>query len=65
MHKVFLSLLYSVCVVTFFLVSCSKDNDNSTPPESDIEIDYIKNLGGSKNESAKAVVKTTDGGYAI
>ena len=65
MYKVFSYLFYNVCFVTFFLVSCSEDNDNSTPQESSIEIDFITTLGGSKNESAQAVINTTDGGYAI
>ena len=51
--------------MALFLINCSKDKDNSTPQKSAIEIDFITTLGGSKNESAKAVINTTDGGYAI
>ena len=46
-------------------MGCSEDNDNSSPQAPDIEVDFITTLGGSKNESAQAVVNTTDGGYAI
>ena len=65
MHKLFLHHLFGVFLLAIFLVNCSEDNDNSNPKEQDIEIDFIATLGGSKNESAQAVVNTTDGGYAI
>ena len=65
MHKLFLHHLFGVFLLAIFLVNCSEDNDNSNPREQDIEIDFIATLGGSKNESAQAVVNTTDGGYAI
>ena len=65
MHKVSLYLFYSVCFITLSLMGCSEDNDNSSPQAPDIEVDFITTLGGSKNESAQAVVNTTDGGYAI
>ena len=65
MNKVSLYLFFSVSCVSFTFVSCSIGSDNSTPKESDIEIDFVSTLGGSKNESAKAVINTTDGGYAI
>ena len=65
MHKVSLYLFYSVCFITLSLMGCSEGNDNSSPQAPDIEVDFITTLGGSKNESAQAVVNTTDGGYAI
>jgi hypothetical protein len=65
MYKSSLHHLFRVFFITLFLVSCSKDKDNSTPQIPDIEVDDVKTLGGSKNESAQAVVNTTDGGYAI
>ena len=65
MHKVSLYRFYSVCFITLSLMGCSEDNDNSSPQAPDIEVDFITTLGGSKNESAQAVVNTTDGGYAI
>lgn len=57
--------LLSVCFVALFFINCSEDNGNSEPQGSDIEVDFITTLGGSKNESAQAVIGTTDGGYAI
>ena len=57
--------LMNLVFVVLFLVNCSEDNDNSTPKDQDIEIDFITTLGGSKNESAQAIIRTTDGGYAI
>ena len=65
MHKLFLYHLFGVFLVALFFVNCSEDNDNSNPREQDIEIDFITTLGGSKNESAQAVVNTSDGGYAV
>ena len=65
MHKSSLALLFRLFFITFFLVSCSKDKVNSPPQTPKIEVDDIKTLGGSKNESAQAVVNTADGGYAI
>jgi hypothetical protein len=54
-----------VFFVALFFINCSEDNDNSIPNGQEKEIDFITTLGGSKNESAQAVVNTTDGGYAI
>ena len=65
MHKLFLHQLLGVFFVALFFLNCSEDNDNSIPNGQEKEIDFITTLGGSKNESAQAVVNTTDGGYAI
>ena len=65
MHKSSLPHLFRLFIIAFFLVSCSKDKVNSPPQTPKIEVADIKTLGGSKNESAQAVVNTTDGGYAI
>ena len=65
MHKLFLHQLLGVFFVALFFINCSEDNDNSIPNGQEKEIDFITTLGGSKNESAQAVVNTTDGGYAI
>ena len=65
MYKKSLYHLLGVFFITSCLINCSEDNDNSTPQKSGVEIDFITSLGGSKNESAQAVIKTTDGGYAI
>ena len=54
-----------VYVTVLLFINCSKDSNNVISEEQDIEIDFITTLGGSKNESAQAVINTTDGGYAI
>lgn len=65
MPKKSLYYLMNLFFVVLFFINCSEDNDNSTPKDQDIEIDFITTLGGSKNESAQAIINTTDGGYAI
>ena len=65
MHK---KPIYYISIVFFIIslfINCSKDTNTPTVQKSAVEIDYVKTLGGSKNESAQAVTKTTDGGYAI
>ena len=57
--NLFLFLL-SILLIT----SCSNDSDPETPQKPTLEIDFVLTLGGSKNESAQAVTKTNDGGYA-
>jgi hypothetical protein len=54
-----------VFLIVSLYMSCSKDTNTSVTQNSELEIEHIKTLGGSKNESAQAVTKTTDGGYAI
>ncbi len=62
---------YTYLVAIFFVAlvfSCKNDDDaNSSPEESTFmgEIEFVKTIGGTKNEAANAVVKTEDGGYAI
>ncbi|SFZ89724.1 hypothetical protein SAMN05428642_101525 [Flaviramulus basaltis] len=52
--------------IFIIILSCSSNNDNSNiHNEHEIEIDFVKTLGGTKNESAQAICKTPDGGYAI
>tara|TARA_R110002074_G_scaffold149035_8_gene301368 strand:- start:1242 stop:2585 length:1344 start_codon:yes stop_codon:yes gene_type:complete len=63
MRKIF--FLFLAC----FIFSCAKEEAeiafNSLNTEFKGELDFIKNFGGSGNESAQAIVKTTDGGFAI
>ena len=63
MRKVFLLIL--AC----FIFSCAKEEAeiafDSLNTEFKGELDFIKNFGGSGNESAQAIIKTTDGGFAI
>ena len=65
MHKKLLFHLLGLFFITLSLVNCSEDNNSPMPQKSDLEIDFTTTLGGSKNESAQAVIKTIDGGYAI
>lgn len=50
--------------IFFIVLGCSPNNE-ITNTTKNIEVDFIKTLGGTKNESATAIVKTLDGGYAI
>jgi hypothetical protein len=63
MRKIF--FLFLAC----FIFSCAKEEAeiafDSLNTEFKGELDFIKNFGGSGNESAQAIVKTTDGGFAI
>ena len=63
MRKIF--FLFLAC----FIFSCAKEEAeiafDSLNTEFKGELDFIKNFGGSRNESAQAIVKTTDGGFAI
>lgn len=52
----------ALCFVLALIVGCKSDDDAHTFSET---IDFISTYGGSKNESAKSVINTTDGGYAI
>ncbi len=53
--------------VLFF--SCEKEDNNSGVPASETaflgEVDWIKTFGGSGEETAQAIISTTDGGYAV
>ncbi len=61
LHKILCLLL-----LVFFFINCSKNEDNPKSPISfSPEIEFVRTYGGSKNESANAIVKTQDGGYAV
>ena len=52
------------------LIGCSKDTEVSDAVEGDEfvflgEVEWVKNFGGSGEETAQAIITTTDGGYAI
>lgn len=53
--------------VLFF--SCEKEDNNSGVPASETaflgEVVWIKTFGGSGEETAQAIISTTDGGYAV
>ena len=65
MRKIFILLM------VFALFSCSTDGENSIvlAPETQIEfhgeVEWVKNFGGSGEETAQAIITTSDGGYAI
>jgi len=52
-----------------FIFSCAKEDAeiafDSLKTEFKGELEWSKNFGGSGNESAQAIIKTTDGGYAV
>ena len=59
---------FSILVLTITFFNCKNDDDNAISTSTNTvtgEIDFIKNYGGSKNESAQSVTNTLDGGYAI
>lgn len=45
--------------------SCSKNDDDNIKIPLTKHIEFVKTLGGTKNESAQSITKTQDGGYAI
>lgn len=58
--------ILSLIILVFCFTNCSKNEDNTkTPSIIQPEIEFVKTYGGTKNESAKAVIKTQDGGYAV
>jgi len=63
--RIFLSIL-----LVLVFISCSKDgkveymNEQPTPIFLG-EIDWIKNFGGSGEDTAKSIIATSDGGYAV
>lgn len=52
-----------ILCISFLLKGCSDSND--TPKEIIPQINFVKTFGGSLNESARSIIKTTDDGYAI
>ena len=58
------TILYCTFAMTISL-SCSKKNDSLNSGNFSPETESIVTIGGTKNESAKSVIKTQDGGYAV
>ena len=53
---------YIVIISCFWVISCSND-DNS--PTFLGEVEWMKAFGGSEEDTARVIIETTDGGYAI
>ena len=53
---------YFALVAALFLFNCSPNDDTTSPKEITTT---VKTIGGAKNESAQAITKTTDGGFAV
>ena len=58
-----------LCVVLCILFSCAKEDAEVTfqglNTEFEGELAWVKTFGGSGNESAQSIIKTTDGGFAV
>ncbi|WP_282134637.1 hypothetical protein [Seonamhaeicola maritimus] len=53
-----------LALFALLIFSCS-ENSVSEKYSEILEIDFVKTFGGSKNESGRSLIKTSDGGYAI
>lgn len=60
-----LTFALSLVSVVLLVFNCNKKNDDNGGTSNSTRVDFVKTLGGSKNESAQAIVNTIDGGYAI
>ncbi|GAA4803959.1 hypothetical protein [Litoribaculum gwangyangense] len=58
------SSFFTVCSCLLILC-CSSKSDITSITDSEIQIEFIKTLGGLKNESAQSIIKTIDEGYVI
>ena len=56
--------ILSSTLIAFLVFNCSKDDANADASTT-IRLDFTKSLGGTKNDVAQSITKTTDGGYAI
>ncbi len=63
--------VYIVCVCMALLCYACSNDDNGTDPVMEPsaqflgEVDWVKNFGGTGEETAQSVIKTNDGGYAV
>lgn len=63
--KISLPYIVFLTVLNFLIIqSCSKNDDGNTKQIDSKNLEFIKTIGGSKNESAQSITKTQDGGYA-
>lgn len=60
---------YVYLMGVFLILSCSKDNGGNDIliPEDSFKgnVEWIKNFGGSGEDTGQAIIQTSDGGYAI
>lgn len=57
---------YFIFLCSFLLASCSKERSQTEDSNSiSEESTWIKTFGGSKNDVAKAVIPTSEGGFAV
>lgn len=60
---------FSILCLVFLCLNCKNDDDSSAKPNNPYtflgEIETINTYGGSNNDRAFAVTKTTNGGYAV
>jgi len=52
-------------LVFLFLGSCTKDKYRLEDLESIKQLAWVKNFGGTGNESPRAIIQTSDGGFAV
>jgi hypothetical protein len=62
--KIYITPLSFICISLIFL-NCSKKEAPLPDTLESVTVNFVKTIGGSKNESAQAVIGTLDGGYAI
>ncbi len=58
-------LVYKAVLAFVLLFNCSSKIEPVGSPNNGAGENLIKTLGGSKNESAQSIIRTSDGGYAI
>jgi hypothetical protein len=52
-------------LITLIIISCNKDVDQLPNVVKNPTLDFVKTLGGTKNEVARSVVQTSDNGYVV
>ncbi|TYA70137.1 hypothetical protein [Seonamhaeicola marinus] len=61
-NKIFQFLSIALAVL---VLRCSNNDTPQTSSPPDKDVTFVKTLGGSNNESARSIIATSDGGYAI
>jgi hypothetical protein len=57
---------YKVFLFLLLMWSCKEDDSgNGNPNDFDNELEFTETFGGTKNEEARSIILTQDGGYAI